>query len=528
MKRVARLSVALRAATIVVFLAAAASILACGGGGKDGGPPARRTPQAEPGVLRTGTLDLSGDSDAVAASAVDAGDLLDGFGSIASGDVNGDGLADLLVGAGLADGPGNKRADAGEAYVVLGGDGVPALTRMAEGEHDMTVYGAKEADQLGSSVLAADLNGDGVDDVIVAAPGVTAGDDPRTDQGRAYVFFGSDSLPAVVDLADDGFDFTVTGAEGFSRLGHTMASGDLNGDGRADLILGAPFAGREPGSEPGSPRLEHGEVYVVFGSRSLSGELNIAFDEPDFWVSAQQHFGQFGVSVAAGDVNGDGTEDLVVGAPQTDLPDGGAAGGAVYVFFGGAGLGGRVFIADQAQDAWLFGAEAGDGLGFPLAVADVNGDGSGDIIAGARTADGQGNRQTSAGEIGIWTGGEGFSGQAGPAGSTIFGLGRGDAFPAALLAFDATGDGAAEIVASSMGAPGDRLGAGTVYVLPGGSDLPLALDAARGLWVVGAAADDRLGGAISSLNGALVAQASGADGDQPDLGSFYLIEIAER
>jgi hypothetical protein len=98
---------------------------------------------------------------------------------------------------------------------------------MAQGTRDMTVYGAKEGDQLGTSVLAADLNGDGVDDIVVGAPGVTAGDDPRTDQGRAYVFFGSDSVPETVDLADGGFDFTVTGAEGFSRLAHPMASGDL-------------------------------------------------------------------------------------------------------------------------------------------------------------------------------------------------------------------------------------------------------------------------------------------------------------
>jgi hypothetical protein len=517
------------ALAVLVPLAAA-----CGGGGEaDRSPAATQspTPTSAPDATPTGPIDLSTSAPATTVYASDSDDFAGG--SIASGDFNGDGLADLLLGAPMGDGPDSSREDAGEAYVVLGRTTRPASVDLAKGEQDVTLYGAALGDNLGTSALAADLNGDDIDDIIVGAPGVTVPPDPRTDQGRAYVYFGSADLAGTLDTAEETFDFVVTGAEGFSRLGHALASGDVSGDGVADLVLGAPFAGREVGTPPGSQRKEAGEAYVVFGSPTLAGEVNIAFDEPDFMVSAEQRFAQFGGSVASGDVNDDGVEDVIVGAPQADGEEREAA-GAVYVFFGGDDLSGRRFIAAGEQDATFLGGRADDAFGMPLASGDVNGDGIDDIVAGARTSDGPDDARAESGDVSVLFGGPGLAGTSDlaetAAGATVYGSGPGHLIPNALALGDLDGDGLADITLATTTGHVDRFAAGAVYVIAGAG-----LEGPRDLAdpaVVGAEADDQLGSALIVIpdddEPTLAVLARGADGPdngRSEAGEVYLIGL---
>ncbi|MEE9285911.1 MAG: hypothetical protein V3V35_09325 [Dehalococcoidia bacterium] len=543
----------LPAATAIAVALLAFPSLACGGDG--GEAPASPTPtesgtqtvQSTPTATvqpLADTFDLSTQSPLFTVYGADAGDLSGGYQALAVGDFNDDGRQDLLIGAAMADGPDNLRRDAGEAYVIFGEADLPSNLDLAEKGPDILILGASPGDSLGRTVLAADLNDDGVDDIIVGAPGVTAGEDPRTDQGRTYVFFGSPDLKETLDLADETpeYDFVVTGAEGFSRIGDALASGDVNGDGVADLILGAPFAGRDVGAPPGSVRKEAGEVYVVFGSISLADEVNIAFDEPGFMVSSDQRFGQFGAAVAAGDVNGDGTDDVIVGAHLIDVGEREAA-GAVYVFFGGSDLSGRRFIARGEQDAGIL-AEAGDNLGLPLASADVNDDGIDDIIAGARTADGLEDGQPAAGDIHVLFGRPGLEGDfdlsQGPADLTIRGASAGHLIPTSLALSDVDGDQAIDIILSASMGPMERPAAGAIYIISGGATLQGTVDLAtpaHRFAIVGAEPDDRLGSTIAVVPGdgdsppKLLVVASDADGpsnERSNSGEVYLLDLLQR
>lgn len=513
---------------------------ACNGGGQPSGSP---TPTVTPVEGLSGTrIDLAETSPLLTIFGADSADFSEGFPTLATGDFNGDGRHDYLIGAAQGDGSDNSREDAGEAYVILGEDDQPESLDLAEGVADVIVYGESPGDNLGWTVLAADINADGLDDVILGAPGTTGELDPRTDQGRVYVFFGSDDLEGIFDLADAPSDLTFTGAEGFSRIGSAMTSGDVNGDGVPDLILGAPFAGRARGTPPGSSRTQVGEVYVVFGSPALSGQVSAHLDEQDFTVGGTQRNRQFGASVDAGDVNGDGIDDIVVGAPRVDVEtDEGkrTSAGAVYVFFGSSTLGGRTSIEEDAQDVEILGVDEEGFFGFPALVGDVSGDATDDLVIGARQSPPLGSDRFAAGETYVVYGDSTLEGVLdiadGGYDALILGAQASQLLPVSMLLADATGDGTSDIILGSTVGIADRDRAGILYLLEGGSSLSGQLDMAGELAAVsilGAEEDDRLGAAVAlaEVGGepALLALAPGAEGPEeqrPDSGRIYLIGL---
>ena len=296
----------------------------------------------------------------------DANEAGAGFGQCvgSAGDVNGDGYSDVIIGAvGWSD----AGVTEGGAFVYHGSAG-----GLSASPNSILNDGNQSGAYFGDSVAGAgDVNGDGYSDVIVGARYYDDG--ANTNEGRAFVYHGSATgLAASPASTPDDAD------QALAFFGSAVASaGDVNGDGYSDVIVGAY------GYDDGANTLE-GRAWVYHGS--ASGISSTAASTPD---DANDNAAQFGIAVAcAGDVNGDGYSDIVIGA--SILNDGAYnSEGNAFVYYGSA-----TGISASPDDVLDDANQAGAYFGCSVACAgDVNGDGYSDVIVGAQMMDDGGNNQ---------------------------------------------------------------------------------------------------------------------------------------
>lgn len=433
------------------------------------------------------TIDLATGGEATTIHGATANDYLTDTGSLTVGDFNGDGRDDVAMASWRADGPGNLRTDAGEVYVVFGQTSYPAAIDLGNDEADITIFGGtgvSTGDHLGENcgLLAADLNGDGRDDLVLAAPYADGLSNGKSNSGEAFVMLGRASFPANlnIDLDPDGMsqeiDVRILGADAadYLGLGGSMTSGDVNGDGVADLVIGA-----RDGDPPS--RTQGGEVYVIYGTASLPSQIDLSAGDQDVILlggNAYDYLGRGG-AMAVGDLNGDGIGDIVVGAGDADGPSNarGQAGEA-YVVFGSATLPASIDMANGDQDVTVYGRRSNDFLSrsHNVDIADLNGDGYGDVVLSAYTADGPMNGRGSGGETYVIYGGSGMSSVVDLANDEddirIEGADVNDQLQSSGLpqVADLNADGIDDLVLSALGGDGpnnSRGAAGEVYVIFG-------------------------------------------------------------
>ncbi len=403
-----------------------------------------------------------------------AGDFL-GSALAAAGDVDGDGYDDLVIGATGLDG---GAPDSGGAYLLFGGPRPASQSSIEDLDADrlLRIDGVAAGDETGIAVAGGgDIDGDGFDDILIGAR-LAEADYARYSAGVSYLLLGGADGPTTDLAALDGSDgMRITGVDRFDQSGRAVAVlGDIDGDGFDDLAVGAPDA------DPGG-RENAGEVYVLYGDAGgFPASLDPAAMEADrgFRIEGADPFDYAGFAVSgAGDVNGDGFDDILIGAYARDTA-GGEAAGAAYLVFGSAdghpdGL--DLGDLDGSNGFAMFGLSPMAGTGRAVAAAgDVNGDGFDDFVVGARYADPEG--VGGAGEVYLIYGRAGpfdavldLSTLDGEEGCLLIGT-RGEAY--AGFSFggpgDIDGDGFDDLVIGAPATP-DGTSAGTAFAVFGGS-----------------------------------------------------------
>ena len=417
-----------------------------------------------------------------------------------AGDVNGDGLGDLIVSAQSAD-P-NGRSNAGTAFVVFGrADNASIdLAKIGSGG-GFRIDGAVANDRLGSSAArAGDMNGDGLSDVIVGAR--EADNRGRSASGSAYVIFGKPTSSAVNvgDLGSPGF--RIDGPAAGDRAASSVSgAGDVNGDGRPDVMLGAPLADR-------NGRTNSGAVFVVFGKGDVDGVDTAALGGAGYEISGAAPGDQLSAVASVRDFDADGRTDVFVGARYADAA-GRLDAGTAYLVPGKSGSSAVDLSQPGSAHYTVQGAAASDSTGAALAEAgDVSGDGRGDLLLGAPGADGNGRSNSGSAYVLLGADGGGVNDLAAPAGTwRIDGAAPGDAAGSAIDATsDVDADGRVDLAVGSPFA--DRSGgadAGSVRVLFGGGfsgTVDLASTGARGYRVTGGRTSDWAGSAVAFVGDA--------------------------
>jgi hypothetical protein len=443
--------------SVVLPLLAGVTLAACGPGEEP------REEPATPLATREQTLQCSINSQLL--SEVPASRRLTTCGaqagtSLSGGDVDGDGYSDVIVGA-----PG-ELSGRGAVCLVLGNEDMSLSTYASRSTGDT---GAR----AGATVLLGDFAGSSQLDLLVGAPGHT------TNRGAVYGVDGT-SLPAL-NLAPSP---KYLGATSGDETGAALAVGDVTGDGRQDMVVGAPF------NESGTTQANSGIVYIVRNTGAPPANTNLfgtgTLRIQNITTPIASTNLNAGTAVAVVDVDADGRKDVVVGIPGYDGPAG-TDSGAVFVFRGPVTANRTLASADLK----LLGSSAGELAGSALArVADRNGDGKEELFVGAP---GSG---VVAGKAYLVYGGQPSSALSTSLGSTIVFTGvSGDRAGASLASGDFNADGLPDLLVGAPGAQGNK---GVVHLISGEDALLPTQELSAFTRFEGETAGDKAGTSVAS------------------------------
>lgn len=397
--------------------------------------------------------------------------------SLECSDIDNDGKDDILIGAPIAAGPGNLRRASGEIYVIFGDskDNIGSQRDIALGQVDMTIYGAMNFDNIGTTLTSGDLNNDGYREIITGAPYGDGPSDLDPGMGEVYAILGNAraSLPTSVDMSSpSGVSvMTIYGSNAGENFGLTIASGNYNADAYDDIAAGSPNGDGQKGI-----------TFLIDGKAVLPANVQLSGGAADVEINGIDNSDMSASAYAFGDIDNDGQEDLIISAPQASGPsDNRWRCGEVY-YLGGdtiVGLGSSFDLSNA--DTIIYGEDANDRIGGSLDAGDHNGNGFDDILIGCPEVKAQDNQKYEAGEICVLYGNTktnmGAAREISSMNVTYYGEEDWDRYGTAVRFCNLDGDAKEDIL---IGGPladasnNDKEDAGTVAVVFGGGEIDIA------------------------------------------------------
>lgn len=394
-------------------------------------------------------------------------------GSMATCDVDGDGIEDLLIGDSSTR-AGSTRAGAGEVYVIRGERRRWTTLTDVVSAAATVIYGEEGGDSLGSGLTCGDVDGDGFDDIVAAATDSDGPGNARSGGGQVHVVFGAAELSSIIDLAvPQGAVIYGEGirlARDVNSLGETIVLADINGDGLVDIQV----------SDSATPDLsgtldQAGRVYTLFGRPSWPASMDLVGNGADITIygSGKSHFLRT-LTQRSGDLDRDGTEELIATAFNAAGPTPDRIGvGVTHIFAGRANWPPVLDLAASSGDLVMYGADLYDGF-RARTVGDVDADGTLEVALAGVTADGCSNDMNAAGEVRTLAPGERpwppSAELATQSRLVLCGRDAGDRLGTGLLIGDVDGDDTQDAVLSSPYSDGPdnaRRDAGEVYLMRG-------------------------------------------------------------
>lgn len=325
----------------------------------------------------------------------------DEFGRVlAFGDINGDGKEELAIGT-----PKGGENSQGTVDIIYGAN-FPFYSSQSANylvcKHT-TITGENENDKFGSAIAFGDMNNDGIDDLIVGAPNYDF-NASNPDSGAVFIFNGSlttdtlaQPLPQVINLSDAPADILILNTKEGQGLGSSLCVADIDGNGKDDLFIGAPYSDFGPFTDNGIAYLTYNEMLTSGTAGNLAIMQNIA----SLTIIGSENNIKLGYSLASGDFNNDGLDDIVFSAPYLSA-EGRSMCGRVFMFLGVnspfyySGLMIYGNASPQTGDIDITGGYSGDMIGSYLAAGDTDGDGKDDlVVSGDRSNSGAGLRPSA-------------------------------------------------------------------------------------------------------------------------------------
>ncbi|HNT34542.1 MAG TPA: integrin alpha, partial [bacterium] len=376
--------------------------------------------------------------------------------AVAAGDVDNDGRDDWLLGT-LSGG-------IGKAYLFLSSQAHSDRISLATQAADVTFVGTKDYDDFGSALAIGDWNGDGVDDVIIGSPGADYGG--RSSCGVVYVFYGGTfTSGSVIDLSTQSPHVRVVGVAAGDGFGVSLSTGLFNSDGYADLFAVADYGWSGKGA-----------AYAITGGSDPAGTVIDVASSSRVQIKVYNAFSYDGIGecVGAGDINGDGRQDMILGISFAAPTFVNFLRGRIAVVFGGNTTR-TINLASQNPDLTFWGTSDKDAVGQAVTSGDLNGDGIDDLIFQANS---DRAREEDPGIVYVlngrttWTPGSSYTMSSVKPDVKILGEADYDGFGESLTVCQVNNAGPSDLIIGAFSHSTDPAlpQEGAVYLLPGNSN----------------------------------------------------------